>query len=365
MERAIGRRVWWALAVLLAGVAAVGVASPFAFGAGRVHAGAARAAALPKVAVYYADFPGNAADVVSKLTASGQFSQVDNLSPLCCGSDPTPSLATLQQYAAVLVWSNFAFNNPVALGDVLADYVDGGGHVVLATFAFHNGGGLGVGGRLVSGGYLPLTQGGDTSGPQAFLVADLPAHPLLAGVSSFDGGPYSLHNSGLAPTSGATLVAHWSSDSEPLVACKGAVVALNFYPSSSDRSSGWWNSATDGVRLMTNALNLPSCIPTGTITVTKKLAPASDPGRFNLRIDGTTQASNVGNTGTTGQVTVPAGDHTVSETAGTNAVLGKYVTTIACSDGSKGHGTSLSGVHGNAGADVTCTITNTRKLYKV
>ena len=50
--------------------------------------------------------------------------------------DPTPTLATLQQYSAVLVYSNCAFNNSAALGDVLADYVDGGGHVVVATFSF-------------------------------------------------------------------------------------------------------------------------------------------------------------------------------------------------------------------------------------
>lgn len=60
-----------------------------------------------------------------------------------------------------------------------------------------------------------------------------------------------------------------------------------------------------------------------------------------------------------------SGSHTVSETAGTNAYLGNYTAKIVCSDGSSGFGTSLSGVQVNAGDNVTCTITNTRKLYKV
>jgi uncharacterized repeat protein (TIGR01451 family) len=103
----------------------------------------------------------------------------------------------------------------------------------------------------------------------------------------------------------------------------------------------------------------------GTITVVKHLVPSYDPGRFNLRIDGTTYAPNVGNNGTTGQVSVSAGNHTVSETAGTSTNLGNYVPRIVCSDGSAGYGTSLSGVHVAVGDDITCTITNTRRLHRV
>jgi prealbumin domain-containing protein len=106
--------------------------------------------------------------------------------------------------------------------------------------------------------------------------------------------------------------------------------------------------------------------PSGTITVTKRLVSnALDPAKFNLQIDGTTYAANVGNGGTTGAVTVSAGTHSVSETPGTNANLGNYTTKIACSHGSAGNGTSLNGIQVNAGDNLTCTITNTRKLFKV
>jgi hypothetical protein len=103
----------------------------------------------------------------------------------------------------------------------------------------------------------------------------------------------------------------------------------------------------------------------GTITVTKHvISNPSDTGKFNLRIDGTTYAANVGDGGTTGAVPVSPGSHTVSETAGTSTLLGNYTARIECSDGSAGYGTSLSGIQVNLGDNVTCTITNTRKLFK-
>ncbi len=118
--------------------------------------------------------------------------------------------------------------------------------------------------------------------------------------------------------------------------------------------TGWAPNGTLPFRIQTEG---------ATITVTKKLVPSYDPGRFNLLVDGTTYAHNVGDNGTTGQVTVAPGTHVVSETAGTNANLGNYVPRITCSDGSAGYGTSLS-VSTTAGENLACTITNTRKLYR-
>jgi hypothetical protein len=219
-------------------------------------------ASLPKVAIYNAGGTvGTNADVVAKLTATGMFSQVDDLSPLDCnpfdpynGLDATPSLATLQEYAAILVYSNCSFNDPVALGDVLADYVDAGGTVVVAAFSFWEvSAEIGLYGRLLTDGYLPLTLGTQGVWGDLFLVPDLPDDPLLAGVTSFNGGPMSLRNSGISLTPGATLVAHWS-DGTPLVAYKGNVVALNFFPRSSDSYWALWDAQTDGARLMANAL---------------------------------------------------------------------------------------------------------------
>lgn len=209
---------------------------------------------LPTVAVYSsAKESAWNVEVVVKLTATGYFQQIDNLSPLACSLDLTPTLATLNQYSAVLVYSDCEFNDSVALGNVLADYIDEGGIVVVSFFALYADSFYGIGGRFKTGGYLPVTPGGLSTPSELFLVADLPNDPLLDGVGSFDGGSSSYHNTLLSLTPGATLIAHWT-DEEPLVVRKGNVVALNFYPPSSDSREDFWNVETDGTRLIANAL---------------------------------------------------------------------------------------------------------------
>lgn len=228
------------------------VAAIVSVGIGRAGASTPLPTTLARVAVYASTTYGT--DVLNRLRATHRFASVDSLGN-DCSEAPTPTLATLLHYRAVLVYSDCDFNDNVAIGNVLADFVDRGGRVVVATFAFWDPiEGLGMDGRLSTGGYLPLTQGGQTSGTQMTLVPDQPSSQLLAGVTTFDGGTSSYHNDSLALTSGAQLVAHWSGDGEPLVAYKGRVVALNFYPPSSDARADFWKSTTGGVRLMTNAL---------------------------------------------------------------------------------------------------------------
>ena len=98
-----------------------------------------------------------------------------------------------------------------------------------------------------------------------------------------------------------------------------------------------------------------------TITVNKVLVPSTDSGKFNLQVEGTTYAANVGDGGTTGLIAVDPGSRTVGETAGTGTSLSSYDTTISCSNGASGSGTSLT-VSVTGGDNITCTITNTLKL---
>jgi hypothetical protein len=190
-------------------------------------------------------------DVVAKLQGTGRFTQVD----LFDAQIATPALTNLQQYASVLVFSDNPFLNSVSLGNVLADYVDGGGRVVICTFAF-NSDTLGIGGRFSTDGYMPLTIASQTQNTPLTLVADLPLNSLLDGVTSFSGGSSSYHNQA-SITNGATLVAHWS-DGYPLVVSlkvgTGGVAGLNFFPPSSDARPDFWTSSTSGATLMANAL---------------------------------------------------------------------------------------------------------------
>jgi hypothetical protein len=94
-----------------------------------------------------------------------------------------------------------------------------------------------------------------------------------------------------------------------------------------------------------------------TLRVIKDIVPDSDSGLFNLRIDGVIAGTgaNVGDNGTTGFVPVNAGNHVVSETAGTATTLSDYVSVIGgdCA----ANGTVALALAQNK----TCTITNTKK----
>ncbi len=94
-----------------------------------------------------------------------------------------------------------------------------------------------------------------------------------------------------------------------------------------------------------------------TLRVIKDLVPDTDSGLFNLRIDGATAGTgaNVGDGGTTGFVPVNAGNHVVSETAGTATSLSDYVTVIGGDCAANGTVTLA------LAQNKTCTITNTRK----
>ena len=177
-------------------------------------------------------------------------------------------------------------------------------------------------------------------------------------------------------------VTYWINVTPVCLVCVGRAFESNALPAGSAANrvgppdvlnQSFWNSSFFGENF-TNANNggvfplfsfgVKGTLAT-TLTVTKHLVSyANDPAKFNLRIDGTTYAVNVGDGGTTGAIVVTAGSHTVSETAGLNANLGNYTPRIQCSDGSAGYGTSLSGVQVALNTQVTCVITNTRKLFK-
>lgn len=136
----------------------------------------------------------------------------------------TPLLADLQTYAVIVVIAGNAFVDPVALGDVLADYIDNGGKVVQTVPTFYDpfGSGWGLQGRFVTDGYSPFIGTGDW-----FLSADLGAfdatHPIMQGVTQAN--DYFRQIMEVAPD--AEVVANWTDDE--FVATKGSVVALNAY----------------------------------------------------------------------------------------------------------------------------------------
>ncbi|MFL5894756.1 MAG: hypothetical protein ACJ76Z_06530, partial [Thermoleophilaceae bacterium] len=105
----------------------------------------------------------------------------------------------------------------------------------------------------------------------------------------------------------------------------------------------------------------------GTVKVVKVVNAATgettDPGKFNLKIDGTTKATDVaypgGDTGTPTPVS-PYVNHGVSEAAGTGTTLGDYTSTTSCIKNGDTQNPLSSTTAFSVGSQdaVVCTITN-------
>jgi VCBS repeat-containing protein len=212
-----------------------------------------------KVAILSSTFePDWIPDIVSKVEATGLFTTVDSFNLF---GEGLPSLDWLQNYDSVLVWSE-PFSEPglelllEQLGSNLAAYVDSGGGVVVNSFLFDPN--FGLGGQWSSGGYSPFQAGTwEAGGSGLTLAATLPTHPVLAGVTTFNGGEEGYRNAVTGINDNATLVATWS-DGVPLISdlqtFNGGIVGLNFFPISSDIGGPFWDATTDGDLLMANAL---------------------------------------------------------------------------------------------------------------
>lgn len=116
---------------------------------------------------------------VTALTAAGGFSMIDTFDH----ATGTPTLAQLEDYDAVLAYSNDTPSDPTALGDVLADYIDGGGCLTMATYLFSDD--WSVEGRILDSGYAPFkkTLSGGYATPSGSLTAIVPGDPIFTGVN--------------------------------------------------------------------------------------------------------------------------------------------------------------------------------------
>jgi len=197
-------------------------------------------------------YPAWAQDVADKIAGTGKVQGDIDLFNIRTG---TPTLPQLQEYEAVMVFTDGGAQNTNLLGDNLADYCDGGGGVVQCTFSWNEV--IPISGRWRSGGYSPLTYAGQNQMTRLTIgTRHLPNHPALADVVTFDGGSASFHNTGTyAPN--AIKIADWS-NGMPLVAempgKNGGIIGLNFYPPSSDARTDFWEVSTDGDHLLANAV---------------------------------------------------------------------------------------------------------------
>jgi hypothetical protein len=186
-------------------------------------------------------------DVQTKLMATGAFSAVDAFN----AGSTTPTVAQLQAYSAVLVFSDRGWNNATQLGNNLADYWDAGGVVVMAVFGNAS---VSVQGRWATDGYHLINPTGQEQPTESGAIQKVVAgSPLLVGVNSMTAT--SAYRSTGGPINGGMVIANWGSGKPLIVAGTRAgrnLVSLNFYPPSSTIRSDFW--VGDGVQIMKNAL---------------------------------------------------------------------------------------------------------------
>lgn len=192
-------------------------------------------------------------DINIKLDGTGFFDSVDTFD---VSGSTLPTLDDLKEFSSVMVFSDASFGNASGLGDLLADYIDAGGGVVVTTFAFNDNYENELVGRIYNDDYLPFSVGPQNYNDMLTMEVDIPDHPIMLDVNSFNGGSSSYHNE-ISLANSATLIAHWS-NGVPLIAVlevgDGRIAGLNFYPVSDNIRSDLWDTSTDGALLMANAM---------------------------------------------------------------------------------------------------------------
>jgi hypothetical protein len=219
-------------------------------------------------------------DLETQLASTGLFTRVDSFEI----SAITPSKADLSPYDSVIVFGDIAYEDPEKLGDVLADYLEDGGGVVLAGHTWQTG--LELGGKWADRDYSPFDNAGalvDNNGQYKLVPVD-PAHETLLNIILVYGGFQTPYLSGLTLHPGdpsdvivppAVRVADWS-NGEPMVVAKemnfedgnpkpcGRVVGLNFWPVSDQVNGDWYQTfggqLFPGATLVANALVWTNCI---------------------------------------------------------------------------------------------------------
>lgn len=184
-------------------------------------------------------------------------------------SNATPTLQQLQQYDIVFAFSRMGWNDRVAMGNVLADYEDGGGVVVVGTFAWDSQATWNLAGRWMTDGYTPY----NSTSQQLFSytsanIAD-PSQQLMQGVSRLG----AFYRNGVTLTSGAIAVANWT-DGPPAVAYKTnngkTAVAINAALHFQNEYAGAWGRVivNAGRWLLCGGTPTPTPTPTATATAT-------------------------------------------------------------------------------------------------
>jgi len=200
----------------------------------------------------------NDCNVSSYLGSDARFDAVGTWN----GKDSTPTLSYLKQYDVVITWSDFPYHDAVSLGNLIKQYVDEGGGLVILFFAHNTVWGLQ--GDFLTSKYDPIEQSDYYSdGAVSIGTITNPSHPVMAGVSNVT-ATYHQYSTLLTP--GAIPLFYWSDNyigAAVKTAGYGSIAALNLYPCTA--------GGTNNNLLIANAASwvnsLPSCVVSDTLRV--------------------------------------------------------------------------------------------------
>lgn len=151
----------------------------------------------------------------------------------------TLQLSDLTPYHVVVMYNDLRWSSAnttaAAVGDILADYIDGGGKVVenMYTQSFDE---WGFDGRYMTDGYSPLTTAtADNWNPTELGTVHMASHPVMLGITAV-GQTSGVQNPGIA--TGADRIADWD-DGSVMVAANENVVAINIMPIDPQPAGTW------------------------------------------------------------------------------------------------------------------------------
>ncbi len=234
----------------------------FALGLGSV-AQAAVTGPVPVAIVGATSDPARLQGLRESVACTGEFSVVGSFD----ATNQLPTDEWLAAYDAVVVFNDLPWSDPLGMGDVLADFVDAGGGLVIAGNSFSAG--TELGGLLASRNMLPLGVGTPSAPGGDLGIVPVPehewprlpavqGHESLYGLNLFQGGA-SYQAAGAVVSADAIRIADWT-NGEVAVAVldtplpRGRVVALNLYPVPTPFDPDGWDGDTDGDRLIASSL---------------------------------------------------------------------------------------------------------------
>lgn len=182
----------------------------------------------PKVVLLCTYNEGQA--VKNALVATGMFTS-DDIDLL--NNPSTLNYSMLEPYDAVLTWSNSNYTNPTLYGNVLKEYVDNGGGVIISTFADLTG--YAIQGGILAAGYSPFLPSTYASSSGTLDVSNLsnPNHPIFENISSnFTYSSSSYYTTPILNIGGVVVATDTWGNALVGENQNGSVVGIKMYPNS-------------------------------------------------------------------------------------------------------------------------------------